>query len=133
MPLTGDQKREYQRKWLAARRAKGVEMLGGACIQCGVDEDLEIDHIDPGLKDISLKRDDTRGFNWSRSWDWIEKELVKCQLLCRSCHETKNLLAYPERIHGTSAMWHRGKCRCPACREFARLEKAAWRTRSGKN
>lgn len=85
----------YQRKWVASKRAKAVEMLGGQCVRCGSKNDLEFDHIDPDTKDPSLRywggthSQSRYGFNFSRSWQWIIKELQKCQLLCDSCHKAK--------------------------------------------
>lgn len=83
MALTGEAKREYQRNWLKARRAKAVEALGGSCVKCGGDDRLEFDHIDPTLKSYSVSR------LWSRSWTAIWSEVAKCQLLCFTCHKSK--------------------------------------------
>ncbi|ASR75515.1 HNH endonuclease [Streptomyces phage Mildred21] len=81
MSLTGEAKREYQRKWVADRRAAGIEYLGGSCRICGATENLNVDH-----KDASTKVDHRI---WSWAWDRALKELDKCQLLCEKHHREK--------------------------------------------
>lgn len=74
-----DEMREYQRLWMARRRA---EFFGDkACVKCGSDERLELDHIDPALK-VSH-----RIFSWSESRRLAE--IAKCQILCHDCHVQK--------------------------------------------
>jgi 5-methylcytosine-specific restriction endonuclease McrA len=87
---TGEQKRKYQLAWLAKRRDRGTEILGGKCAICGSTENLEVDHIDPATKDPRIKGNGTGGFPWSWSWIWIEAELAKCQALCSDCHQEKS-------------------------------------------
>jgi len=81
MPLFGEAKKQYQREWMAARRAEGIAYLGGKCVSCGSKKDLQIDHKD-SKKKIS-----------HRIWSWAEPkrkaELDKCQLLCIDCHKKK--------------------------------------------
>lgn len=84
MGYTGEQKRQYDLAWLAKRRERGIKILGSICVRCGTRDGLEIDHIDPATKNFK------GGFPWSRAWIWIEAELVKCQLLCDSCHQEKS-------------------------------------------
>ena len=93
--------RERRERWLAAN---------GPCAQCGSLNELEVDHVDPATK-VS-----------HGVWSWSEPrrtaELAKCQVLCRVCHQKKTTSeAYRPRVHGTVAMYKRGKCRCPLCRE----------------
>jgi len=47
-------------------KQKLVEMSGGKCIKCGYNKSLN-----------NL---------WSKSWNTIEKEWQKCELLCANCH-----------------------------------------------
>ena len=108
---TGEQKREYQRQWLAARRQKAIEMLGGCCVNCRSQDRLEFDHIDPATKAIDLAR------LWSHKWEKIHIELAKCQLLCFTCHKEKTLAVYPDRVHGSYLMYNKGKCRCKPCKD----------------
>ncbi|MEM1417446.1 MAG: HNH endonuclease [Myxococcota bacterium] len=71
--------REYQREWMAARRAKFFE--GKACARCGATEGLELDHVDPTEKVTHCV--------WSWSEQRRSEELAKCQVLCRRCHKAK--------------------------------------------
>ena len=66
------------------RRSKVLEMLGGQCVNCQSKDQLEIDHVDPETKSFSI------GEVITHSWQKIEPELKKCQLLCRSCHQIKS-------------------------------------------
>lgn len=87
MPYTREQKREYDRHWTTERRERAIKILGGRCVKCGSTEQLEFDHVDRTTKDPKLKGG---GITWTRAWEWIVTELVKCQLLCRKCHEDKS-------------------------------------------
>lgn len=92
MPLVGDGKREYQRKWIANRRAEFFK--DKSCAKCGSTESLELDHIDRLTK--------VSNSIWSWSQVRREEELAKCQVLCSDCHlkktsqEAKDLLTYLE-------------------------------------
>lgn len=72
-------KREYQRRWLADRRAEYIAKCGGCCKSCGSSVFLEFHHLDPAAKESH------------RIWSWrrerIEAEVAKCILLCRECHK----------------------------------------------
>jgi 5-methylcytosine-specific restriction endonuclease McrA len=115
--------RNYQVTWLAARRKRAIELLGGKCAACGSTDDLEFDHIDPTTKDPLLRGKHRQGFPWSWAWKRIEIELTKCQLLCEKCHLTKTreqLSFIPP--HGTTARYKRKdgyRCRCVECRKAA--------------
>lgn len=83
MAYTGDKKREYQRRWIAKRRAEFFD--GKSCEKCGSKESLELDHIDQATK-VS-----------HNIWSWTEvkrlSEIEKCQILCSECHKIKTLEA----------------------------------------
>jgi 5-methylcytosine-specific restriction endonuclease McrA len=88
--------REYQRKWIAARRAEWF--LDKYCVKCGSIDDLEIDHIDSSTK-IS---------NSIWSWSAVRRdaELAKCQVLCHKCHWEKTLeFDRHKTSHGTGHMY----------------------------
>lgn len=74
-----DKQREYQRKWIAKRRADYFR--DKVCARCGSEDDLQLDHIDPTTK-VSHS-----------IWSWSDKkrlaELAKCQVLCYICHKDK--------------------------------------------
>ena len=71
--------REYQRRWKNARRAAFLQ--GKSCAWCGSTAGLEIDHIDQAAKE------DHRIWSWSS--ERRLRELAKCQVLCRQCHEAR--------------------------------------------
>lgn len=130
MAYTGDKKREYQRNWMRKRREAAVEYLGGLCVKCGSSEELEFDHEDPSKKEFNVNS------LLSRRWEVQKLELDKCQLLCNTCHLDKTVSARNTPQHGTESRYTaKGelRCRCVECREAARLAKASWRARTGKN
>lgn len=76
-----DAQREYQREWVAARRAEFFK--GKKCKVCGSTKNLELDHRDPKQK-VSH-----RIFSWS--WDRIHAEAAKCDILCKTHHDEKTI------------------------------------------
>jgi len=65
------------------KRAKAIELLGGACGVCGFNGPscaLDIHHLDPTKKDPAFKS----MRNWS--WERILREIDGCALLCKNCH-----------------------------------------------
>jgi hypothetical protein len=103
MPYADKEKqKEYQRIWYTRRRQQWIEE-NGPCKECGSKEKLEVHHKDPSKK-IS-----------HNVWSWKEerrlKELAKCEVLCKPCHDVKRSKITPE---GTA--W------CPSCQEFVSLE-----------
>lgn len=120
-----NRQREYAREWMAARRAAWLA-ANGPCVRCGSTLALHVDHVDPSTK-VSHNV-------WSWSQVRREAELAKCQVLCRSCHESKTGKENQARMggplrHGTESMYGKGKCRCDPCRQARRWAKAANRAR----
>ena len=76
----------YHQKRYANRISEMMIYLGSECVKCGTKESLEFDHIDPKTKEFSITR------KWTRSWDILQPELDKCQLLCKECHLEKTKL-----------------------------------------
>lgn len=71
---------EIARRRLELRRWV-VDRFGGACEICGYDKclaALEAHHVDPRIKDFNISD--------VSSIDRIERELIKCVLLCANCH-----------------------------------------------
>lgn len=65
-------------------RIKGIQLLGGACSNCGYNKcmnALHFHHRNPAEKEFGLS---VRGM--TRSWDKYKAELDKCELLCANCH-----------------------------------------------
>lgn len=114
-------KREYQRTWVAARRADYMD--GRKCASCGSAENLENDHIDPSQK-ITHKV-------FSLSLAKRSTELLKCQALCVDCHRTKTAKDRLEKTpltHGASG--YRRGCRCAKCKVGHREKMQDWHSRT---
>jgi hypothetical protein len=76
-----DQQRAYQRDRYARCRAEWFA-ANGPCVDCGSQEELQLDHVDPSQK-ISHKI-------WSWSPTRREAELSKCVIRCKPCHDRKS-------------------------------------------
>lgn len=73
----------YFKEYYEARKTRARDYLGGVCVQCGTDQNLEFDHIDPNNKRFGITN------NLLRAWDVVQNELDKCQLLCYDDHKRK--------------------------------------------
>jgi 5-methylcytosine-specific restriction endonuclease McrA len=93
--------REYQRLRYHKLRKKWFDE-NGPCVKCGSKDNLEVDHIDPLQKETHAV--------WSWSKERREKELIKYQVLCETCHKKKH-----EAAHGTTHRYYR--CKCDLCRQ----------------
>jgi hypothetical protein len=81
MPMaTKELQREYQRKWMAARRAEWFS--DKFCIDCGSKDKLEIDHRDRDLKITNAV--------WSWAKHRRDEELAKCDVRCSDCHHKRH-------------------------------------------
>lgn len=109
MPYKDPEKlREYQRVWVAKRRAKYLE--DKSCEICGSKEGLQIDHVNPEEKW-------THRF-WSYKWETILAELAKCQILCSQHHYEKtadDIRTMKAKAHGTIEGYTKYHCRCERC------------------
>lgn len=105
--------RKYTRERYHARRNAAIEHLGGRCVHCGTDEDLQIDHIDPTTKTLDLARK-THNSTEERFWE----EIAKCQLLCKPCHIKKSRKERGQEdareTHGTLSSYR--YCKCELCK-----------------
>ncbi len=109
-------KRKYAREYAVNVRKLRRDLWlaeNGPCRKCGSDEELEIDHIDPKTKAISVD------LLWRRHADIRNAELAKCQVLCRKCHRLKTNEEAAMRMGGWSRCGTYGRyvrgCRCDAC------------------
>lgn len=70
---------DQSRRTAARARAE----MGGRCCLCSYDTypvALVLHHVDPKTKDPNFSR--MKGW----SWDRVEREMMKCVLLCANCH-----------------------------------------------
>lgn len=106
-----NKKTAYLRAYLAKRKAALIEMLGGSCVACGSEEDLQFDHIEPWNQDFRI------GSRLGLQWDKVLEEAKKCQLLCQPCHAEKT--SAEMKVAAAGGHGRRGKyvngCRCPDC------------------
>lgn len=99
-----------------------IARFGGQCVICGSGDKLEFDHVDWQTKEFAISS------GWAmRDRGEFEAELLKCQLLCRSCHEQKTESDKLEMglvgfTHGTLYAWMKMKCECETCA----VVKRAW-------
>lgn len=100
--------REYMLARYHARRAHAIIQLGGKCVDCESEEDLEFDHNDPETKLGNISK------LWSYSDGRFEKELEKCVLRCSNCHEKKTILEMSVE-HG-GGLSGKKNCKCELCR-----------------
>lgn len=118
-----EKQREYQRQWIAKRRAEYFS--DKKCVVCGSKKNLELDHINPTDKKM----------NPSALWSLSESnqkridELAKCQVLCKSHHKDKTLVDISNRLekeilqHGTATMYDYHGCRCSPCKDAATIKR----------
>lgn len=92
-----DERRQYQREWVARRRAEWF--AGKTCWRCGSTDDLQIDHRDP--------RDKVTNAIWSWATPRRDAELAKCQVLCKPCHQWKTTGCEEHVLRGQ----HNGRAR----------------------
>jgi hypothetical protein len=109
---------EYMRGYMLlryhARRQEAIQMLGGVCVACGTDQDLEFDHVEPAEKKFSV------GTLWSISKEKFHAEVRKCQLLCEEHHKAKHAAKC-----GTVSGFR--NCKCDLCREARNAYMRTWK------
>jgi len=116
MGYTGQKKKDYQLKWIKARRKKYLDQMG-PCFFCGSSENIEFHHIDPTKKESHKI--------WSWSDDRIQAELKQCIPLCNKCHiKFHSILKQKPLLHGTLHAYQKYKCRCKYCRLAKKLHTA---------
>lgn len=77
----------HQQNYLQKRRLLAKTYLGGVCVVCGTEKDLEFDHVDPQSKEYSISEGIAKHFAWNK----LVLELDKCQLLCKVHHWEKTV------------------------------------------
>lgn len=104
--------KKYHREYYKKRKTAIFVYLGGVCVVCGTDKDLEIDHINPEEKSFSI------GTRMSIKNN--KAELDKCQLLCKEHHLNKTAEENSGFTHGTTYAWMKAHCDCSVCLEHKR-------------
>ena len=68
-------------------RKKLQQVLGGVCIECGINDYrlLDFDHINPATKTMNISQ------KLHLPWEVLLEEVAKCQLLCPNCHRLKTM------------------------------------------
>ncbi len=105
--------KEYTLRRYHKLRDKFISTLGGKCVKCGSDSQLEFDHIDPTTKLFTIAK------GMTKNKKCVEAEVEKCQLLCIDCHIKKSMLekGLEDAKHGSHTMYSRYKCRCNICKD----------------
>lgn len=128
---------QYMQERRESRRKAMRERLGGKCVACGSEIDLEFDHRDPDTKTIEISSPKLL----DGPMDILIAEVDKCQLLCTPCHRIKTKEngdpngGGHNRIddygHGTGHMYYKQRCKCDTCCEWRRRYRAKEVTYSG--
>ncbi len=76
------------REHMQSVRQQLQTLLGGKCIDCGIDECrvLSFDHIDPHQKTFNICS------KLYLPWEELVEEAQKCELRCFNCHHLKTLV-----------------------------------------
>lgn len=108
------------------RKQRAIIYLGGKCVDCCTEENLQFDHEDPSIRSFDITR------NLNRRWEVLVVELDKCVLRCKPCHitKTKSLGEYggglnkiQTLVHGTAHAYTIFKCRCDNCKYAKSLQR----------
>lgn len=104
--------RQYQNARYKCRMEEARRQLGGCCGVCGTTENLQFDHKDRSSKGMTIT--DMKCYSEVR----FQEELVKCQLLCVTCHNQKTVQEVwgGPSPHGALRKYQSG-CRCDLCVE----------------
>ena len=111
----------YWKSYYDKRKIEAIALLGGKCSNCKSVENLQFDHKDPSTKRFAI----TGRLRGLHSLE-VRTELLKCQLLCKECHDKKSQgeavgRAPPNKgqwKHGTTTGYCAKACRCQECKSF---------------
>jgi hypothetical protein len=129
-------KAKYMQNRRLQRRQECIKILGGKCVECSTEENLQFDHIKAETKSFTIS-----GWMLDRPWVIILEELDKCQLLCHSCHRKKTIANketggghnknHDPHLHGSPRTYEELKCRCNLCKKAKSLYRKKELTYSG--
>lgn len=79
-----DRLRQQRNEYVAAIKRQCIDYLGGKCMRCGLEDECvnlyDFHHRDPKEKDFTI------GDARRRTFESLQEELDKCELLCANCH-----------------------------------------------
>lgn len=107
--------RQYAKEKYHRIRSEWIDKLGGRCIGCGTDQELQFDHDDAKSKTYEI------GTIIKSGHDKLANEMAKCVLRCRPCHIEKSRREGDLNTveHGGGAKGKRN-CKCDPCMEKKR-------------
>lgn len=113
---TKEEYNEYMKTYMLKRYNERLSeakiYLGGKCTKCTETENLDFDHIIPSTKKFTI------GVLWSINKEDFWKEIEKCQLLCKPCHNKKTIVdkgqVSARGTHGTISSVR--YCSCDLCK-----------------
>jgi hypothetical protein len=115
--------KKYMLKRYWKRRNETLEKLGGCCRICKTKEKLELDHIDPNSKSFEISQ------IWNYRKEVFNKEIEKCQILCKKCHIEKTLIdnnkISAKNTHGTLSSLR--YCKCGLCKKAKSEYMKVWK------
>jgi len=74
---------ERQKELKIEKKQRAIKLMGGKCEVCRYNRCIacmDFHHKDPAQKDSDLKH------LLCKKWEYIEREIQKCRLLCCRCH-----------------------------------------------
>jgi hypothetical protein len=110
---------EYMKARWERRRKQAVEYLGGKCVKCGSEDELEFDHIDPSTKTYTVASASSR--NEVVFW----AEVDKCQLLCKPHHVEKTTLE--NGVEHGGGVSGKKNCKCQPCKNRKNEYMRTWK------
>lgn len=119
--------REYNLKRYYRLKREAAEKLGGQCVNCRSEKNLQFDHRVRTEKSFNVSA--MLRYSLKRFWE----EVDKCQLLCMSCHRLKTTIEAGKKIgrgnHGTLSSYR--YCKCDKCKKAKNDWSRAYRARVG--
>jgi hypothetical protein len=95
--------KDYMLKRYHERRQEAIAFLGGKCVVCKSEGNLNFHHLEN--KEFSISK------LWSLSKTKFWAEIAKCELRCEEHHKEEHRV---ENEHGTAHKYWQG-CRCSLC------------------
>lgn len=110
--------RAYMSRRYYDRRNEAIRRLGGLCVDCGAEENLQFDHQNPADKKRNVS-----GRTWSGADFWTE--IAKCVLRCERCHGQKT--SREASVEHGDGITGKKNCRCDLCRPLKNAYMRQWK------